>query len=72
MRRLPPAGRKDTGRSPAARTPLILVLPAVAAVAFLLVPLAGVLLRTPWRGLGGHLGAPAVTEALRVSLVVSF
>ncbi|TVL91380.1 ABC transporter permease [Streptomyces sp. SAJ15] len=54
------------------RTPLTLALPALLAVAFLLLPLLGILSRTSWSDLGEHLGSPGVTEALRLSLLVSF
>ncbi|MGW0549343.1 ABC transporter permease [Streptomyces altiplanensis] len=53
------------------RAPLTLTLPAGLAVAFLLLPLAGVLAGTPWSSLPRRLSAPAVTEALGLSLVVS-
>lgn len=52
--------------------PLTLVLPALLAVVLLLLPLVGVLTRTSWAELGGHLSDPAVLEALRLSVVVSF
>ncbi|WP_223280771.1 ABC transporter permease [Streptomyces antnestii] len=48
-----------------------LAIPAVLALAFLLLPLVGVLARTSWGELGTHLTAPATTEALRLSLIVS-
>ncbi|MEE1930118.1 ABC transporter permease [Streptomyces sp. TRM 70351] len=67
----PPADPAARPRRYRARAPLALALPALVAVAFLLVPLAGVLARTPWAGLGGHLTSPASVEALRLSLVVS-
>ncbi|MFD8851996.1 ABC transporter permease, partial [Streptomyces sp. NPDC059604] len=54
------------------RTPVALALPALLAVAFLLVPLIGILARTPWADLGAHLTDPDVTRALRLSLLVSF
>ncbi|MFH8606178.1 ABC transporter permease [Streptomyces sp. NPDC018029] len=54
------------------RPPLTLALPALLAVAFLLMPLVGILARTEWGDLGSHLTAPGVTEALKLSLVVSF
>lgn len=50
------------------RLPVVLVLPAVAGLAFLLVPLAGLLIRTPWTSLSTLLSAE-VGEALRLSLV---
>ncbi|WP_051722862.1 ABC transporter permease [Streptomyces albus] len=46
-------------------------MPAALAVAFLLVPLAGVLTGTPWTGLPERLTRPAVLEALTLSLAVS-
>ncbi|MGP3977418.1 ABC transporter permease [Streptomyces sp. 8N114] len=54
------------------RTPFALALPALLAIAFLLVPLLGILARTEWRELGSHLGSEGVTEALKLSLLVSF
>ncbi|MEU1674524.1 ABC transporter permease [Streptomyces roseifaciens] len=54
-----------------ARTPLALGLPAALAVAFLFLPLAGILARTPWRTLPSRLTSEAVTEALSLSLFVS-
>ncbi|MFE1786426.1 ABC transporter permease, partial [Streptomyces sp. NPDC059506] len=53
------------------RAPAALLLPAAAAVAFLLVPLAGVLVRAPWPDLAARLTDPAVTRALSLSLLVS-
>ncbi|MGA5218785.1 ABC transporter permease [Streptomyces cinereoruber] len=69
-----PAGiRGVSARRPGtARPPLALVLPALAAVAFLALPLIGILVRTEWAGLAGHLTAPGTVEALKLSLLVSF
>nr|WSW47307.1 ABC transporter permease [Streptomyces sp. NBC_01001] len=53
------------------RPPLTLALPALLAVAFLLLPLIGILTRTEWGELGAHLTSPGVVEALRLSLFVS-
>src|SRR3712207_9361089 len=47
----------------------ILLVPAVLAVAFLLLPLAGLVIRAPWGELGPQLTSPAVGQALRLSLV---
>ncbi|MDX3610266.1 ABC transporter permease, partial [Streptomyces sp. FL06-04B] len=58
-------------RTPGARPPLLLTVPALLAVAFLMLPLAGILVRTSWGELGDHLTAEATTEALRLSLLVS-
>ncbi len=54
------------------RPPVTLALPALLAVAFLLLPLIGILSRTQWSELGSHLGSPGVVQALNLSLVVSF
>ncbi|MFD6180557.1 ABC transporter permease [Streptomyces goshikiensis] len=53
------------------RPPVALALPALLAVAFLLLPLIGILTRTQWSELGEHLTSPGVVEALRLSMVVS-
>lgn len=58
-------------RAPGPRTPVLLGIPALLAVAFLLLPLIGVLVRTQWNDLADHLSRPGTTEALRLSLVVS-
>ncbi|MEU7006303.1 ABC transporter permease [Streptomyces sp. NPDC046332] len=64
---------KTTGRRPrGARAPLALAIPALLAVAFLVLPLIGILARTQWGQLTDHLGSPGTTQALRLSLVVSF
>lgn len=49
--------------------PAVLVLPAVLALAFLLLPLGALLVRAPWRSLPAALAAPEVLQALRLSLV---
>ncbi|MET8687945.1 ABC transporter permease [Streptomyces sp. NPDC004732] len=54
------------------RAPLTLAVPALLAVAFLLMPLVGILARTEWGDLGSHLTTPGVTQALKLSLLVSF
>ncbi|MEU9008663.1 ABC transporter permease [Streptomyces sp. NPDC048479] len=54
------------------RPPVALAVPALLAIAFLLMPLIGILARTSWGDLGSHLTSPGVTEALRLSLLVSF
>ncbi|SEC23673.1 molybdate transport system permease protein [Streptomyces sp. 2131.1] len=56
---------------PRPRAPIVLALPALLAVAFLLLPLAGILARTSWGELGGHLTGEATTQALTLSLIVS-
>ncbi|MDR6593242.1 molybdate ABC transporter permease subunit [Saccharothrix longispora] len=52
-----------------ARPPVVLVLPAALGLAFLLVPLVGLLVRTPWAELPRRLVSAEVGEALRLSLV---
>ncbi|MEU9996619.1 ABC transporter permease [Streptomyces sp. NPDC050848] len=64
--------KRTGGRTTGPRAPLALTVPALVAVAFLLLPLLGILVRTPWGELGDHLGSPGTVEALRLSLVVSF
>ncbi|OEV25970.1 ABC transporter ATP-binding protein/permease, partial [Streptomyces nanshensis] len=49
-----------------------MAVPALLATGFLLVPLLGILARTEWGALGSHLGSEGVTEAVRLSLLVSF
>jgi molybdate transport system permease protein len=60
-----PAGPSDRGRRPVAWA---LRAPALLAIAFLLVPLLGLLVRAPWGGLPGILRDGAVRDALRLSL----
>ncbi|MFJ7589065.1 ABC transporter permease [Streptomyces sp. NPDC097617] len=64
------AGKRPYTRN-RTRPPLTLVLPALLAVAFLLLPLIGILVRTQWSELGAHLTSPGVVEALKLSLFVS-
>ena len=54
-----------------ARAPAVLAVPAGVAVAFLLLPLAGLLARAPWAGLPRLLSEPAVRDALRLSLLTA-
>ena len=51
--------------------PAILGGPALLAIAFLLIPLLGVVVRSPWATLPARLGSPAVADALWLSLLVS-
>ncbi|QXJ26963.1 molybdate ABC transporter permease subunit [Actinomadura graeca] len=57
--------------NPSARPPWILLLPALAGLAFLVLPLAGLLIRAPWPTLGTRLGEGPVLEALRLSLLTA-
>ncbi|MFF7776355.1 ABC transporter permease [Streptomyces tanashiensis] len=64
---------KETGtRRTGARPPLTLIVPALLAVAFLTLPLIGILVRTEWGELAGHLSSPGTVQALKLSLLVSF
>lgn len=56
---------------PRTRPPIALVAPAIVAFALLALPLVGLVQRAPWSSLPSILTDDAVTEALRVSLVVS-
>lgn len=58
------SARRTRGRGPA-----ILLLPALIGLAFLVVPLIGMLVRAPWRTLPEQLLRPEVGQALRLSLV---
>jgi molybdate transport system permease protein len=51
------------------QVPWPLAVPATVAVAFLLLPLTGLLVRAPWRGLDRILGESQVVDALRLSLI---
>jgi molybdate transport system permease protein len=55
----------------AARPPAALSVVALVAVAFFVLPLAGLLLRAPWSGLAGLLTSPDILSALRLSLLCS-
>ena len=53
------------------RPPAVLLVPAVVAVALLVVPLATLVLDTPWRTLPEHLGSEVVREALGITALSS-
>ncbi|MGC4937519.1 molybdate ABC transporter permease subunit [Kribbella sp. DT2] len=57
--------RRRTG----GRLPLVLLLPALLGLAFLLVPLAGLLAEAPWSTLPSRLFSAEVGQALRLSLL---
>ncbi|MGP3917159.1 ABC transporter permease [Nonomuraea sp. 10N515B] len=63
------AGRSAAPRQRSGRLPWMLVLPALFGLAFLVLPLAGLLIRAPWSTLPQRLAEPHVLEALRLSLV---
>jgi len=51
--------------------PAPLILPALLALLFLVLPLAGLLWRTPWPDLVAHLADPRVLDALTLSLLTA-
>jgi molybdate transport system permease protein len=53
------------------RPPLLLAVLAVLAVAFFVLPLAGLFSRAPWGTALGELTSPEAVTALRLSLVIS-
>jgi len=53
------------------RPPVRLLLPSGIAVLFLVVPLVGLVVRSPWRELPDLLSDPVAVDALRLSLVTS-
>lgn len=60
--------RRTRGSERVVLPPLVLAAPAALAVALLVLPLAALLVRAPWRSLPGLLGEPVVLQALRLSL----
>jgi molybdate transport system permease protein len=67
----PKPARARTNEAPEDRNqvPWPLAVPAAIAVAFLLVPLLGLLVRAPWRSLDKVLAESQVVDALRLSLI---
>ena len=59
------------GRPALGRPPALLLVPAAVAVALLALPLAGLVLRSPWRALPELLTRPEVLDALRLSITVA-
>ncbi|MBB4916006.1 ABC transporter permease [Streptosporangium saharense] len=53
------------------RPPWLLLLPATLGIAFLVLPLAGLLVRAPWPTMAERLAEPQVLQALRLSLVTA-
>jgi molybdate transport system permease protein len=58
-------------RDPRRSAPVPLLVLAAVGAAFVVLPLVGLLQRVPWSDLLDELGAPAVREALKLSLVTS-
>ncbi|MER7335738.1 MULTISPECIES: ABC transporter permease [unclassified Micromonospora] len=67
MRRTDRVRRRRRG----AGVPVALLLPAVLGLVFLVLPLVGLLARTPWATLPQRLTAPGVLTALRLSLLTA-
>ncbi|WP_127501761.1 ABC transporter permease [Actinoplanes solisilvae] len=53
------------------RIPLALAVPAAIGLAFLILPLAGLLIRAPWSTLPERLTEPGILQALRLSLLTA-
>ncbi|WP_412741077.1 ABC transporter permease [Krasilnikovia sp. MM14-A1259] len=53
------------------RVPVPLLVPAALGLAFLVLPLAGLLIRAPWGSMWQHLSEPGVLTALRLSLLTA-
>ncbi len=60
--------RRAVGGRATGSVPVPLLVPALIAVAFLVLPLAGLLIRAPWRHLASVLSGSDVTQALVLSL----
>lgn len=61
--------RRTARRATRGRLPLLLTVPALVGLAFLVVPLAGLLVRAPWATLTDRLISAEVGQALTLSLV---
>ncbi|GIF60083.1 ABC transporter permease [Asanoa iriomotensis] len=53
------------------RAPLALIVPALLGLLFLILPLVGLLYRTPWTTLPSRLTEPGILTALRLSLLTA-
>src|SRR5712664_199603 len=72
-RRLPAMALPSRSRRrPRPSAPLPIVILASAGAAFFIIPLLGLLLRTPWTSAWHQVGSPEVLTALRLSLLASF
>jgi molybdate transport system permease protein len=71
---LPEAAVRPTAALPrrrGGRVPVALLVPSAVGLLFLVLPLAGLLVRAPWTTLPRHLAQPGVLTALRLSLLTS-
>jgi molybdate transport system permease protein len=64
----PPAAPKAGRTNPRRRAPVVVVVPALLGLLFLVLPLAGLVVRAPWTTLPDRLTEPGVLTALRLSL----
>ncbi|WP_405010757.1 ABC transporter permease [Kitasatospora sp. NBC_01539] len=68
-----PGGTPGTAPRPRSRrgrgVPYALLLPALLGLAFLVLPLVGLLVRAPWSAMPEQLSSPEVWQALRLSLI---
>lgn len=64
-----PAATRRRARRGGGRVPYALLLPALLGLAFLVLPLVGLLVRAPWSALPEQLSSPEVWQALRLSLI---
>lgn len=64
----PRRAQRDPGRQ---RVPVALLVPALLGLAFLTLPLAGLVIRAPWGAMPRRLAEPEVLEALRLSMVTA-
>jgi molybdate transport system permease protein len=53
------------------RVPIVVVVPAAIGAAFFIVPLVGLIVRSPWGDAVAALTAPETVEALKLSLIAS-
>ncbi|MBR7833663.1 molybdate ABC transporter permease subunit [Actinospica durhamensis] len=60
--------RSGSGRRTGGRAPALLLLPSLVGLAFLVLPVVGLLVRTPWRQFTQDLSAGDTWTALRLSL----
>jgi molybdate transport system permease protein len=67
-RPVPPAPARPGEGVVGRRAPVVVLVPALLALAYLILPLAGLVIRAPWTSLPERLTAPGVLTALWLSL----
>ncbi len=65
------ARKTRSSNTPGPRIPVALLIPAVLGIAFLVLPMVGLLIRAPWSDLFERLAEPKVGQALRLSLLTA-